>query len=119
MDLAAIAAKVGGIKDDASTFRLTAVEDGGGEEKVELNADQANVNLTAVATIKLQSRVARKRVKNVKRDPKTGMEIKNEWQRDTDIMCVRNDCHVNALRLRTQMIRGYGNDFSLSNELDE
>jgi len=99
MDLAALAAKAqktattdgnGG----GGTF-LTALVDGGDKAKVpELNAHQANVHVAEVATIKLQTRVAKKRAKNVKRDPKTGLEIKNEWQRDTDIMYVVMFCFV-------------------------
>ena len=54
-----------------------------------VNAEQADVGMAGVATLKLQGRKAKKKARQaVKRDPKTGMELKNEWQRDTDIMCV-------------------------------
>ena len=81
---AAAAAADNGAQPGAAPTFLTALAQAA--EGAQRNAVSANVAVPDVATIKLQAKTAKRRAQAVKRDPKTGLEIKNEWQRDTDIM---------------------------------
>ena len=58
------------------------------QQELEVGDDARVFGMATAATVKMQASQVRKVTNRraPKRDPKTGQEIKNEWQRDTDIM---------------------------------